>query len=45
LQGATALIQIVHALLEVGRAGYMAHVPTTLLICDKAPVFTGAPRK
>jgi hypothetical protein len=45
LQGATALIQIVHALLELGRAGYMAHVPATLLICDEAPIFTSASRK
>jgi hypothetical protein len=45
LQGATALIQIVHALLEHGRAGYMAHVAAALLICDEAPVFTSASGK
>jgi hypothetical protein len=45
LPGATALIQIAHALLELGRAGYMAHVPATLLICDEAPVFTSTSRE
>jgi hypothetical protein len=45
LHGATALIQIVHALLELGRAFYMAHVPATLLICDETAVFACASRK
>jgi hypothetical protein len=42
LDRATAVIQIVHALLELRRAGRMAHVSAALLVCDEAPVFAGA---